>query len=58
MSDQIDAFILTAIEIAERRLAALEVAKLALGMYAHGEGMGARPAAAALRRIAELEKEI
>lgn len=55
----INDFCLMAIEISEKRLAALEVAKLALRQYASGgRSIGCDCATYALRRITELEKEI
>lgn len=58
MPDQIDDFVLKAIEIAEARFGAIEVAKLALRQYAGGRHCGADPATYALKRIEELERQI
>lgn len=55
---EIDEFMMKAIEIAEHRFAALEIAKLALKQYASGRHYGADPARLTLNRITDLEREI
>lgn len=56
---EITEFMLLAIEVSEKRYAALEIAKQALMQYSASAGHAGRdPAANALKRIRELEIEI